>query len=83
MSLRHLRDIVARPMLAWQAEQALREGEVAVGCVLVDSRNGAVIGRGRNATVATKNGTRHAEFVAVDEVLGAGHEPSVFGHVDL
>jgi tRNA(Arg) A34 adenosine deaminase TadA len=38
-----------------QAELARCESEVAVGCVIVDSRTGEVIGRGRNATNASKN----------------------------
>ncbi|KAL9645216.1 hypothetical protein ABK040_002417 [Willaertia magna] len=48
------------------AEKALMEGEVPVGCVIV--YNGKIIGRGSNKTNETKNGTRHAEFVAIDEI---------------
>lgn len=34
-------------------------------------RGGAVVARGRNATNASRNGTRHCEFVAVDALLAA------------
>ncbi|NWV37519.1 ADAT2 deaminase, partial [Grantiella picta] len=50
-----------------QAREALQKGEVPVGCLLV--YNGEVIGRGRNEVNETKNATRHAEMVAIDEVL--------------
>lgn len=38
-----------------------------MGCVLV--HNNQVVGRGMNATNATYNGTRHAEFMAINDVL--------------
>ncbi|NXW78006.1 ADAT2 deaminase, partial [Hirundo rustica] len=50
-----------------QAKEALEKGEVPVGCLLV--YEGEVIGRGRNEVNETKNPTRHAEMVAIDEVL--------------
>jgi tRNA-specific adenosine deaminase 2 len=50
-----------------EGEIALLEGEVPVGCVIV--HNNEIIGRGHNRTVATRNGTRHAEFEAFDEIL--------------
>jgi len=46
---------------------ALETGETPVGCVLV--YDGKIIGRGLNATNRTYNGTRHAEFIAINEVL--------------
>lgn len=49
-------------------EKALNEGEVPVGCVIV-LNNETIIGRGANKTVASRNGTRHAEFEAFDQVL--------------
>lgn len=77
-------DVLAFMQLALQeAELARCESEVAVGCVIVDSRTGEVIGRGRNATNASKNATRHAEFMAVDEILGRGLGEAVFQHCDL
>ncbi|NXL42339.1 ADAT2 deaminase, partial [Podilymbus podiceps] len=50
-----------------QAKEALENGEVPVGCLLV--YNGEVIGRGRNEVNETKNATRHAEMVVIDRVL--------------
>ncbi|NXE80213.1 ADAT2 deaminase, partial [Cochlearius cochlearius] len=50
-----------------QAKEALEKGEVPVGCLLV--HNGEVVGRGRNEVNETKNATRHAEMVAIDQVL--------------
>ncbi|KAJ9632360.1 tRNA(adenine34) deaminase [Taxawa tesnikishii (nom. ined.)] len=55
------------------AQLALRSDETPVGCVFV--HNGETIGRGMNGTNATLNGTRHAEFVALSQILqskGAG-----------
>ncbi|NXK08750.1 ADAT2 deaminase, partial [Herpetotheres cachinnans] len=52
---------------ALQAKEALEKGEVPVGCLLV--HNGEVVGRGRNEVNETKNATRHAEMVAIDQVL--------------
>ena len=50
-----------------QAQLALETGETPVGCVLV--HNNDIVGRGMNATNRTYNGTRHAEFVAINDVL--------------
>lgn len=50
------------------AEMALRNGEVPVGCVIVH-KDEKIIGRGANRTVETRNGTRHAEFEAFDQIL--------------
>ncbi|CZS98086.1 hypothetical protein WAI453_011915 [Rhynchosporium graminicola] len=49
------------------AELALQNSETSVGCVFV--HNGVVIGRGMNATNRTYNGTRHAEFIGINEIL--------------
>ncbi|KAI1101443.1 cytidine deaminase-like protein [Jackrogersella minutella] len=46
---------------------ALSTNETPVGCVLV--HNGKVIAKGMNATNHTRNGTRHAEFMAVCSLL--------------
>ncbi|XP_075270021.1 tRNA-specific adenosine deaminase 2 [Opisthocomus hoazin] len=60
-------------VLAWMdqaldmAKEALEKGEVPVGCLLV--YNGEVVGKGRNEVNETKNATRHAEMVAIDQVL--------------
>ncbi|XP_041964941.1 tRNA-specific adenosine deaminase 2 [Alosa alosa] len=49
------------------ASEALENGEVPVGCLMV-YRN-EVIGKGRNEVNDTKNATRHAEMVAFDQVM--------------
>ncbi|KHO00436.1 CMP/dCMP deaminase, zinc-binding protein [Metarhizium album ARSEF 1941] len=49
------------------ARLALRTNETPVGCVLV--HNGTVIAKGMNATNVTRNGTRHAEFMAISALL--------------
>ncbi|KAJ2989526.1 hypothetical protein NUW58_g3429 [Xylaria curta] len=46
---------------------ALKTNETPVGCVLV--YRGRVIARGMNATNVTRNGTRHAEFMALSALL--------------
>ncbi|XP_070782310.1 tRNA-specific adenosine deaminase 2 [Enoplosus armatus] len=49
------------------AKDALENGEVPVGCLMV--YNDEVVGKGRNEVNETKNATRHAEMVALDQVL--------------
>ncbi|RSL88000.1 hypothetical protein CDV31_016157 [Fusarium ambrosium] len=49
------------------ARLALRTNETPVGCVLV--HNGQVIAKGMNATNVTRNGTRHAEIMALGALL--------------
>ncbi|KAH7236350.1 hypothetical protein BKA59DRAFT_516868 [Fusarium tricinctum] len=49
------------------ARLALRTNETPVGCVLV--HDGKIIARGMNATNVTRNGTRHAEFMALGALL--------------
>ncbi|KAL7916436.1 hypothetical protein GGI35DRAFT_39968 [Trichoderma velutinum] len=49
------------------AKLALRTNETPVGCVIV--HDGKVIARGMNATNVTRNGTRHAEFMAIAALL--------------
>lgn len=67
-----------------QAELALQTDETPVGCVLV--HDGRIIVRGMNATNRSLNGTRHAEFIAVNELLSpcfssflTSHSPQVEG----
>lgn len=64
-----------------QASKATEAGEVPVGCVMV--YNNKIIGRGINYTNVTLNGTRHAELMAIDEILEAGHSPDIFHQVVL
>jgi len=46
-----------------EAEAALEEGEVPVGCVIV--KNGLLIGRGHNRVETLKDPTAHAEILAL------------------
>ncbi|KAB8339012.1 hypothetical protein FH972_021951 [Carpinus fangiana] len=64
------------------AETALRTDETPVGCVFVHSATGTIIGRGMNDTNRSMNGTRHAEFVAIEQIL-AEHPQSIFTETDL
>jgi len=56
------------------AELALNTNETPVGCVFV--HQGTIIGRGMNATNRTYNGTRHAEFIALNDILSNSHSSS-------
>uniref|UniRef100_A0A3Q3WRZ1 tRNA-specific adenosine deaminase 2 n=1 Tax=Mola mola TaxID=94237 RepID=A0A3Q3WRZ1_MOLML len=49
------------------AGDALENGEVPVGCLLV--YDDEVVGKGRNEVNESKNATRHAEMVALDQLL--------------
>ena len=61
-------DIVWMEETFQMATDALKNGEVPVGCLLVyEDRK---IASGRNEVNETKNATRHAEIVAIDEVVG-------------
>lgn len=52
-----------------EAKKALYEfSEVPVGCVFL-LKNQKIIARGHNLVNTTKNATRHAEFVCIDQVL--------------
>ena len=46
-----------------EARQALAEGELPVGCVIV--KDGAVIARGRNCRESMRDPTGHAEIAAI------------------
>ncbi|CAG8467051.1 9748_t:CDS:2 [Ambispora leptoticha] len=52
------------------AQEAYESQEVPVGCVFV--HNNEIIGFGRNKTNEALNGTRHAEFEAIDVILSSG-----------
>ena len=58
------------------AQQALEVGEVPVGCLLVYKGNTTevIIGQGRNEVNETKNASRHAEMIAIDQALDWGKE---------
>jgi tRNA-specific adenosine deaminase 2 len=63
-----------------EANKAYLSGEVPVGCVIVYKDE--IVGRGHNETVRSRNPTRHAEFVAMDQVL-TKYKESVFLECDL
>ena len=65
-----------------EALEALRSEEIPVGCVLVNSKS-EIISRGGNKTNKTRNGTEHAEMVAISSVLAAGAPPDIFVGSDL
>src|SRR5438876_11520781 len=52
-----------------EARAAAQGGEVPVGCVIV--RGGAAIARGRNATIAARDPTAHAEMLAIRAAAAA------------
>jgi tRNA(adenine34) deaminase len=52
-----------------EARAAAQAGEVPIGCVIV--RDGAVIARGRNATIAGRDPTAHAELIAIRAAAAA------------
>ncbi|KAL1514241.1 hypothetical protein ABEB36_003528 [Hypothenemus hampei] len=49
------------------ARQALDKQEVPVGCIFVYENN--ILAVGRNEVNKTKNATRHAEMICIDEIL--------------
>jgi tRNA(adenine34) deaminase len=52
-----------------EAQAAAAAGEVPIGCVIV--REGAVIARARNATIAARDPTAHAEMLAIRAAAAA------------
>jgi tRNA-specific adenosine deaminase 2 len=62
------------------AEKALALGETPVGCVIV--YGGDLVGSGMNDTNKSLNGTRHAEFLAITELLSS-YPPSILQSADL
>ncbi len=58
-----MEDLVFMDAALELAEQAAREGEVPVGCVIV--RNGEIVGRGRNRRETEKTALGHAEIEAI------------------
>lgn len=49
------------------ARDAIKHNEVPVGCVFI--YNDEIIAYGANLVNKTKNATRHAEFICIDQVL--------------
>lgn len=56
-------------MALFVAYRALRANETPVACVMVDDSTSKVVSVGYNGTNDTLNGTRHAEFIAIDYIL--------------
>ena len=54
------------------ATRAGERGEVPVGCVLVDSRSGAILARAGNRTEELHDPTAHAEMLAIREAAALG-----------
>ena len=52
-----------------EARAAAARGEVPVGCVIV--REGAVVARAGNRTVADQDPTAHAELIAIRQAAAA------------
>lgn len=52
-----------------EARLALERNEVPVGCVFVDRQTSEIVCRSGNRVNESKNATRHAEMVAIDEIL--------------
>ena len=65
-----------------EAEAALRASEVPVGCAFHHPTLGT-IGRGHNNTMASCNGTRHAELEAIDGMLQRGHSEAQIAECTL
>ena len=51
------------------AQEAARDGEVPVGCVIV--RNGEIVGRGRNRRETSHTALGHAELEAIGQACAA------------
>lgn len=50
------------------AREAIEDGDVPVGCIIV--RDGQIIGRGRNRREADSDATAHAEMEAIRDACG-------------
>lgn len=56
-----------------EAIKAMEEGEVPVGCVVVDE-NGAIVGKGHNRRETGRNALAHAELEAIGEACSAKND---------
>ena len=67
-----------------QAETALKSGEIPVGCAFINSETGEVVSTGHNKTNESRNGTRHAELVALDKLIfTCGCDPDIISKCNL
>lgn len=62
-------DFKLMALALYVAYRALRNIETPVACIMVDSVKNEVLSIGFNGTNDTLNGTRHAEFIAIDSIL--------------
>lgn len=83
-----IRDLEYMKLALHQAELALHAEEIPVGCVI--TLEGKVIATGYNKTNETRNGTKHAEMVAIETLLlgsagsnGTGFDSSQFRRCSL
>jgi len=53
-----------------EARAALAEGEVPIGCVIVEDATGRIVGRGHNRRESERDPTAHAEIIALREASG-------------
>ncbi len=49
------------------AEEAAKNGEVPVGCVIIDKQNNEIIATGKNMMEKVKNPNAHAEMIAIEQ----------------
>ena len=69
-SVEHERDVRFMRLALLEAEAALAEGEVPVGCVFV--HNDRSVALGHNLCNSLRDATRHAELVALDRLIASG-----------
>lgn len=62
----HFRNLALATFVAYRA---LCNLETPVACIIVHEETGEVLAFGCNDTNASLNGTRHAEFVAIDQIM--------------
>jgi tRNA(adenine34) deaminase len=65
------RDLQFMAVALEEARAAAAEGEVPVGCVIVDDATNRIVARARNAREKSQDPTAHAELVALREASSA------------
>lgn len=66
-------DVAAMRQALEEARAASGEGEIPVGAIVLGP-DGQILGRGRNARVATPDPTAHAEIIALREAAATRHD---------
>lgn len=80
------RELAFMDLALAQGKLALDHDEVPVGCIFVHIPTNTVIGTGYNLTNVERNAMRHAEMVAIDQILlhSAGkYDASIFSECEL